>query len=277
MKNLLVTGAKGQLAHFVREELGGSDAQFVSRAELDLSSATAIRDFFGEHGRFKTILNLAAYTAVDNSEKEPDLAARVNALAPAEIGEHCDRIIHISTDFVFDGEKKTPYTENDKALPLGVYGKTKLEGEIRLMQKHPNAIVVRTSWLYSELPGNFLTKISAYARQKPELRIVSDQRGTPTYAGDLARLLVQVVREGASPGIYHYSNEGETTWYDFATYFLGGQGIATPVHPIGTNEYPAPARRPSYSVLDKSKIKRELNLQIAPWQESVDLCLKRMS
>lgn len=278
MRSLLVTGADGQLGYFVRQRLGASrDVVYPSRQELDLSSSPSIEEYFAVHGPVRTILNLAAYTAVDKAETEKTAAWQVNAIAPAELGVYADRIIHISTDYVFDGEKRTPYTENDATHPLSYYGESKQAGEVKLMLTHENAVVIRTSWLYSERPGNFLTKILEMARTKPELRIVADQRGTPTYAADLADVLVRILDRGIRPGIYHYSGGGETTWHEFAEFFVREAGLQTPIVPISTSEYPTPAQRPAYSVLDKSKIKRELNLNIIPWQESVKKCLLRMS
>jgi dTDP-4-dehydrorhamnose reductase len=281
MKKILVTGADGQLGHFVTRALAAAqldkNAIYTTKLQLDLAAGASIANFFNQHGRFDTILNLAAFTAVDLAESQRELAWQINAEAPALLGAHCERIVHISTDYVFGGDKKTPYTENDQVKPLSYYGESKHAGEVKLLQSHAHAIVVRTAWLYSELPGNFLTKISQLARQKPELKIVADQYGTPTYAADLAQVLVRIVKDGAASGLYHYSNEGETTWYEFAKYFLREQGIHTPVKAIATSEFPLPAKRPAYGVLDKSKIKHELNLKIVPWQESVNVCLKKMS
>lgn len=281
MKNLLVTGVNGQLGHFVRQRLldtrwaDATDVVFATRQELDLSSLDSIERFFEKHGRFDTVLNLAAYTQVDRAEEEREPAWQVNAVAPAELGDACERIIHVSTDYVYAGDKNQPYVESDPTGPLSFYGESKLAGE-QALEEHPHAIIVRTAWLYSERPGNFLTKITAFARQKPELRIVADQRGTPTYADDLAAALVRLLERDAPSGIYHYSNEGETNWYEFARFFLEKQGITTPVRPIATHEYPTLAKRPPYAVLDKSKIKRHLGISIPHWQESVETCLSRL-
>lgn len=279
MKSLLVTGANGQLGKFVApivESLPNFTVRLATREDLDLASSDSIDRYFAQNGAFDVVLNLAAYTQVDLAETDVEMAEKINALAPAMIGAHCRRMVHVSTDYVFDGEKRSPYNEVDRPHPLGEYGASKLRGEQRLLAQKPNSIIVRTSWLYSEAPGNFLTKILKLAKERPQLTIVNDQRGTPTYARDLAEVLGQIATADVRGGVYHYSNEGETTWCEFAQTFLKLAKISTPVIPIATSDYKTAARRPMYSVLDKTKIKNELGITTKPWQESVKTCLKNI-
>lgn len=279
MKSLLVTGAKGQLGGFVSpavQNLVGYRVHLVDCEDLDLSSSQGIDAYFAIHGTFDVIINLAAYTQVDMAEADTEIAERVNGLAPALLAKYCRRMIHISTDYVFDGEKRSPYGEEDKPNPLGQYGASKLRGEKRLLEQKPDSIIIRTSWLYSEFPNNFLTKILKMAKERPELKIVDDQIGTPTYADDLASVIAQIVVSEVRPGIYHFSNEGQTSWYEFAKAFLEASKVLTPVFPVSTSEFKTAARRPMYSVLDKSKIKNELGITIQTWQESLKRCLQKI-
>ncbi len=279
MKSLLVTGADGQLGHFVRpvvEDLPEFRVTLATRQNLDLSSSESIDRYFAQNGSFDVIVNLAAYTQVDLAETDVENAEKINALAPAMLAVHCRRMIHLSTDYVFDGEKRSPYVEDDVPNPIGEYGASKLRGEQRLIAQKPNSIIIRTSWLYSELPGNFLTKILKLAKERPQLTIVNDQTGTPTYAFDVADVIAKFVSGQFQGGIYHFSNEGQTTWYEFAKTFLTAAHIATPVLPVPSSQFKVAARRPMYSVLSKTKIKDELGLSIQTWEESLKRCLQKM-
>ena len=219
-------------------------------------------------------INAAAYTAVDKAESDSENAYRVNVVGAANIAEVCNKyntvLLHVSTDFVFDGNKTTPYTEDDETNPHGVYGITKRDGEIEIQKILREHYIIRTSWLYSQYGNNFMKTMLRLAGERSSLGVVNDQTGTPTHAVDLAETIMAIITSGKKDyGVYHYSNEGETTWYGFAKKIFEVNDIAIDLKPIPTEAYPTPAKRPIYSVLDKSKIKKAFGIQISNWQDRV--------
>lgn len=279
IKNVLVTGANGQLGQAIRKraDLCPSVSFFYTDIDtLDITDKEAVQAYLNKY-RIHTIINTAAYTAVDQAEKEPDKAYRINAEAVKILAEaargHTSRLIHISTDYVFDGTNHRPYVETDGTHPVSAYGRTKLAGEILLQEILEDMMIVRTSWLYSETGNNFLKTMLRLGKERKELKVVFDQIGTPTYAGDLAKALLMILdregNQGYVPGIYHFSNEGVCSWYDFARKIMEQAGLSCKVIPIETKEYPTPAMRPAYSVLNKAKIKETYNLDIPHWEEAL--------
>ena len=241
--------------------------------ELDICNEQGVRDFVRGHA-IDLIVNCAAYTAVDKAEDNPGLCEQLNHLAPAYLADAAEAcgaaLIHISTDYVFDGTAHVPYTEDDQPCPNSVYGRTKLAGEQEVMRRCTRAMIIRTAWLYSEYGNNFVKTMLRLGREREALGVVFDQIGTPTYAGDLARAIYAAIGHGIVPGIYHFSNEGVCSWYDFTLAIHRLAGITTcKVSPLHTDEYPAKAPRPHYSVLDKTKIKRTYGIEIPHWEESL--------
>jgi dTDP-4-dehydrorhamnose reductase len=274
MSSILVTGANGQLGRCLQSIL--PNATYVTRGDLNLADAKSIDSFFKTRGRFDTIINLAAYTLVDKAETEKDLAAHINSVAPGTLATHAQRFIHVSTDYVFSGESKVPYKESDPTAPINHYGLTKRQGEVSAFKANPNTVVIRTSWLYSSNPGNFVTKMLELAKTRDELKIVNDQTGSPTHALDLAHVIVGFLQKPTLKGTYHYSNEGQCTWYEFAREIFTLANIGIRVLPIPSSEFPTPAKRPQFSLLDKSKIKKDLDLQIPHWQQSLKNCMESL-
>jgi dTDP-4-dehydrorhamnose reductase len=249
-------------------------------AELDITDQTAVERFVGEH-EIDGIVNCAAYTAVDKAEANEALCQKLNAEAPAylarAVGQRGGWMIQISTDYVFDGTKHTPYTEDDDTCPNSVYGRTKLVGELNVQKLCERSMIIRTAWLYSTFGNNFVKTMIRLGREKPELGVIFDQIGTPTYARDLAVAIMTAVNEGIVPGIYHFSNEGVISWYDFTKAIHRLAGISTcHVRPLHTSEYPTPAARPHYSVLDKTKLKQTYGIEIPYWEESLAECIRQM-
>lgn len=277
MANVLVTGAEGQLGSELKR-IGFTDLDevfYTDITELDITNREKICQFIREH-EIDTIVNCAAYTAVDRAEEEADKAALINTEAVrylAEVAaEECCLLIHISTDYVFDGEAKTPYTEKDVTGPQTVYGRTKLAGEKAIKKSGCLALIIRTAWLYSEFGHNFVKTMLRLAQEKGELKVVADQVGTPTYAADLAAAIVRIVANenvADKTGIYHFSNEGECSWFEFAREIVKQAGIEATVEPLTTEQYPTKAKRPAYSVLDKTKIKREFGVEVPEWKEAL--------
>lgn len=281
---ILVTGANGQLGSEIRakaDRFADHEFIFTDINELDITDWKTVDAFFGrELPDF--LINCAAYTAVDVAENDDELAELLNTRVPGQLGKtgkkwNC-RIIHISTDYVFDGTGCIPYTEKDLVNPESVYGKTKLNGEIALVKENPDAMIIRTAWLYSTYGNNFVKTMIRLGKERDELKVVYDQIGSPTYAGDLAQAILTVISRTAlqeaswKPGIYHYSNEGVCSWYDFAKAVHEFCGITCRVRPVTTDEYPTPAKRPAFSVLNKSKIKRNFDLEIPYWRDSLKRC-----
>lgn len=274
VKRIIVTGANGQLGQSLKDLIEGDpeiSAVYADIEDFDITDTDSTESFLGNHP-FDVIVNCAAYTAVDRAETERELAEKINGEGPAVIGSLAKKfggkVIHISTDYVFDGNHNTPYRENDPVNPQTVYGSSKLHGEAKLLDAAPDSIIIRTAWLYSPYGKNFFLTMRNKAMANENVRVVADQKGTPTFAGDLAAAIIKIIKsETWHPGIYHFTNEGETTWYEFASEIYRLTGAETEkVAPIATGEYPAVAQRPAYSVLDKSKIKQTYKIDIPDWQ-----------
>jgi dTDP-4-dehydrorhamnose reductase len=291
---ILVTGKNGQVGQSIQNivnktsntNLNNYEFVFVGRDELDLSKAGSIQAYF-EKNKFDVAINCAAYTNVEQAEVDENDASLINHLAVKEIATIAKnknmKLIHISTDFVFDGNKSQPYIETDTTSPINIYGKTKLAGEfsaISIMKF--NAVVLRSSWIYSEFGNNFVDTIIKNATLKGQLDIISDQFGTPTYANDLAQLIINILAKDKFnmpemlSEIYHYSNEGECTWFDFAKEIVDILQIDCNLCPITSDDYPQLAKRPKYSVLSKKKISEEFDLNINDWKDSLNHCLKNL-
>ena len=284
---IVVTGANGQLGRSIRRlsvEHRELDFIFTDIDSLDIGNRDAVLAFAETHP-VDFIVNCAAYTAVDKAEEEEEQCRRINTDAVAYLGEAAQhigaRILHVSTDYVFGGDSYMPYQENDPVSPTSVYGRTKLAGEKALSAVCPDAIIVRTAWLYSEYGHNFMKTMLRLGAERPEIRVVNDQIGSPTYAGDLAEAILSLLekeRQGEqNSGIYHYTNEGVCSWYDFAHSIIRIAGLPAKVIPIPTREYPTAAKRPAYSVLSKEKIKRENHWEIPHWEDSLRKCLANMN
>jgi dTDP-4-dehydrorhamnose reductase len=273
---ILITGCNGQLGSELRHlEAQHSAHTFYNTdvAELDITNQLAVEDFVNRNG-IDGIVNCAAYTAVDKAESERELCTTLNTVAPsylaAAIGKRGGWMIHISTDYVFNGEHHLPYQEDETPCPDSVYGNTKLAGELGVTKFCPNTLIIRTAWLYSRYGHNFVKTMMRLGREKEQLGVVFDQIGTPTCAADLAEAILSIIEQGIRPGLYHFSNEGVTSWYDFAIAIHRLAGIGTcQVRPLHTSEYPTAASRPAYSVLDKTKIKRDYHLTIPHWETSL--------
>lgn len=280
-KRVLITGANGQLGHEMRNVLDGDDrfeAIFTDVAELDICDAEAVNRAVADN-RVDYIVNCAAYTQVDKAEDNVELCRKINATAIenlARAAAACGaRMIHVSTDYVFNGRGYRPYTEDMMPDPQSVYGSTKLEGEQALMRLCPQSAIIRTAWLYSPYGNNFVKTMMRLGTERDELSVVADQIGTPTCAADLARAILAVLTaETFVPGIYHFSDEGACSWYDFTVAIHRLAGITCRVKPIRSDEYPSRAHRPFYSVLDKSKIKQTYGITIPHWYESLSHCIE---
>ncbi|HQV59287.1 MAG: dTDP-4-dehydrorhamnose reductase [Chitinophagaceae bacterium] len=280
---ILITGSNGQLGKELKR-LENSFPQFnfifLSREDLPIHHYELVRNFFkGYQPQF--LINCAAYTAVDRAESEKELAFQVNGesvgVLAAVCKEYQTKFIHISTDYVFDGTATVPYKEDSLTNPQSVYGASKLEGEKEALRFNPDSIIIRTSWVYSEFGKNFVKTMLKLMNEREELNVVSDQFGSPTYAADLAEAILQIISSGQwHPGIYHYSNEGKISWYEFAVAIKALSGNVCKVNPIPTSQYPTPAKRPAYSVLDKTKIQSAFSVRIKDWKTSLETCLSRL-
>ena len=307
-KSILVIGKNGQLGQSI-QKLVVQDSTlhiqhfftFVGRDELDLSSSESIGDYFLDK-TFDVIINCAAYTAVDKAENEPELADQINHLAVKQLSQIAKIqnafMVHVSTDYVFDGQGFRPYVETDEVGPQGVYGSTKLKGERAMQAIAPAGCILRTSWVYSEFGNNFVKTMLRLGEERDSLNVIFDQVGSPTYAGDLARAILCVIttkakqsidsttkldcdiaaapRNGCTVKIYHYSNEGVCSWYDFAKAIFELSNTECIVSPIETKDYPTPAKRPHYSFMNKAKIKADFELQIPYWRYSLMACLAEL-
>lgn len=283
---ILVTGSNGQLGSELRElseDVSFWEFIFTDEKELDITREDNVDNFFAS---FKpdVVINCAAYTAVDKAESEKEKAYLINTEAPGILSrvsaKYDSLLIHISTDYVFDGRSWIPYTENDKINPLSVYGKTKAEGEKAILESAQKAIIIRTSWLYSSYGNNFVKTILRFAKERDFLNIVFDQTGTPTYARDLAKAILQIIptaSKNTGVGIFHYSNEGVISWYDFAKAIIEEKEISFKINPIVSRDFPQAAPRPFYSVLDKTSIKEKYGIEIPYWRESLRECLKKIN
>ena len=277
MIKILVTGGRGQLAqclnHVIRKH-AGLDVDFQDLPDLDITNVQQLTSYFSKN-KLDYCINCAAFTAVDLAEEQSELAYTVNAEGPKNIAmlclKHNVKLIHISTDFVFDGKKDTPYLETDAPNPLSVYGASKLQGEQNIQHNMDNYFIIRTSWLYSEYGNNFMKTMLKLSVTNKQLNVVSDQIGSPTYAGDLAEFLIKIVLSSSTNyGVYHYSNLGAISRYDFAVEIFKHFGKTIAVKPIKTKDYPSVAMRPKYSVLDTTKIENNFNCTIKDWQGSLD-------
>lgn len=280
---ILVTGCNGQLGKEM-QSLAAAHPQhtyfFTDVAELDITNSVAV-DAFVQSNEVDCIVNCAAYTAVDRAESDEALCRVLNAVAPGYLAEAVAKrggcMVHVSTDYVFDGTACVPYTEDMPTCPRSVYGVTKLEGERAVTENCPQSAVVRTAWLYSTTGNNFVKTMLRLGRERDTLGVVFDQIGTPTYARDLAATIYAMLDHGVVPGIYHYSNEGVTSWYDFTKAIHRIGGITTcEVRPLHSADYPAAAHRPHYSVLDKSKVKQTYDIEVPYWEDSLADCISRL-
>ncbi len=283
MKSILVTGANGQLGKEIQNiasDINNFNFIFSDVNSLDITNEAELSLFF-EKNSIDYIINCAAYTAVDKAESEKELCNKINSIAVKNLvsfaQEYNINFITISTDYVFDGTNHKPYTENDKTSPNSIYGASKLTGESEAL-KYEKTIIIRTSWLYSHYGANFIKTMLSLSETRNELNVIFDQIGTPTYAADLAEAIIEIIRYSENnefaAGIYNYSNEGVTSWYDFAKTIFRITNTNCKVLPIETKDYPTPAARPHYSVLNKSKIKNTFNLFIPYWEDSLAECLK---
>ena len=280
---ILVTGANGQVGRALRD-LSGRHPEFgfvfLSREDMPIHHYEGMRNVIEAVKPF-ALVNCAAYTAVDRAETEKDLAMTVNAEAPGILAslcrEHGARFIHLSTDYVFDGKANSPYREEDPTAPTSVYGLSKREGERRALESNPDSVVIRTSWVYFEHGKNFVKTMMRLMRDRERVGVVNDQFGSPTYAGDLAECILQLLESSRwVPGVYHFSNEGDIAWHEFAVAIRDIIGSACKVDAITTEQYPTPAPRPAYSVLDKRKIIETYGIRLVPWRESLAKCLSRI-
>jgi len=284
MLNILVTGANGQLGSEIRDLSSQYEYKFIftNRDELNIIDENAI-EMSIKQNNIDVIINCAAYTAVDKAESDEIQADLVNRKAVKKLAkiskQNNIKLIHISTDYVFDGTNCKPYVEQYQTNPKSVYGKTKLDGELEMLRINPkNSIIIRTSWVYSSFGNNFVKTMLRLGKEKDELAVIFDQVGTPTYAADLAKAILDILPKISNEKveIYHYSNEGVLSWYDFAKEIMKMAKLECNINPIETYQYPTPAARPHYSLLNKSKIKKDFNIITPYWKDSLDKCLKKM-
>ena len=285
---ILVIGKDGQLGRSIQSLVIGAEQDdnfvFVGREGLDLSNSNSIDHYFEVNDRFDAIINCAAYTAVDKAEDEPVLADQINHLAVAQLAQIAKtqqaKLIHISTDYVFDGESGEPYVETEQTNPINIYGETKLAGELAVREVMPiNAIIIRTSWVYSEYGNNFVKTMLRLGKERSDISVVNDQIGSPTYAYDLAKAIFTIIKswnyryQESKTEVYHYSNDGEISWFDFAKEIFNISNIACSISPISTGQYLTPAKRPKNTVMSKDKITKEIGVNIVPWRQSLKRCL----
>ena len=279
-KNILVTGAKGQLGQEFQQlekNFPSLNFLFVSKNELSIADENAVNTFF-KNKQIDICINCAAYTAVDKAETDKETAIAVNAIAVGYLAKACKnhnaKFIHISTDYVFDGKGIKPFTENDQTNPVNFYGQTKLSGELNAIKENEETIIIRTAWVYSSFGNNFVKTMIRLMNERESIGVVNDQYGCPTFAADLAQAIMQIiVGNNFLAGIYHYSNKGKISWYDFAKEISQQINSHCVVNEITTSQFPTPAARPSYSVLDTSKIAETFNITITEWKESLQKCL----
>ena len=274
MMNVLVTGSNGQLASCIKDlacQYENLNFIYTDYQELDICDLKQVNTFFKSDPKIDYCINCAAYTAVDKAESDADKAFEINATGAKNLAIACHEfdvvLIQISTDFVFDGEKREPYVETDLPNPISVYGASKLQGEVEVKQRLEKYFILRTSWLYSEHGSNFMKTMLRLAETRDEISVVSDQIGTPTYAGDLAKLILNIVSsKNTNFGLYHYSNEGVVSWDDFAKAIFEVSAVEIKLNPIKTEDYPTPAKRPAYSVLSLEKTKKIFNITPPKWE-----------
>lgn len=284
MLNILVTGSNGQVGSELKKLSSEYEYNFffTTRDELDITNKEALESFL-EDNNINTIVNCAAYTAVDKAEDESELADKINHKAVKKLAnlaqEKNIKLVHISTDYVFDGKNFKPYCEAFQTNPTSVYGQTKLDGELEMQKINPkNSLIIRTSWVYSSFGENFVKTMLKLGRDRDELGVIFDQVGTPTYARDLAKAILDILPniKNEKVEIYNYSNEGVLSWYDFAKEIMKMAKIDCKINPIETFQYPTPAKRPHFSLLNKAKIKSEFNISIPFWKDSLDECLRTL-
>ena len=281
--NILITGCNGQLGNemqLLEKEDAANNYFNTDVAELDITNVEAIEQFLAANN-IDGIVNCAAYTAVDKAEANEEFCTLLNAEAPGYLAHAIEKrggwMIQISTDYVFDGTQHLPYQEDEDTCPNSVYGRTKLVGEFNVLKLCQQSMVIRTAWLYSTFGNNFVKTMIRLGNERPELGVIADQIGTPTYARDLARIIMTASSKGIQPGIYHFTNEGVASWYDFTKAIHRLAGITTcHVRPLHTSEYPTAAQRPPYSVLDKTKIKQTYGIEIPYWEESLKECIDKL-
>lgn len=271
----LITGSNGQLGTELSKLL--PEALLTDVADLDITDEAAVKAYVENH-EVDTIINCAAYTAVDKAEDDEELAAKINIDGPRNLAKSGVKVVHISTDYVFDGLGHKPYQPEDAAHPVSVYGRTKLAGEQEVLRYAKEAVIIRTAWLYSPYGNNFVKTMRRLGAERESLNVVADQIGTPTYAADLAAAIARILPQMnvANKGVYHFTNEGVCSWYDFARKVMELSGLDCKVKPIPSSAYPTKATRPFYSVLDKSKIKQTFNIEIEHWEEGLKRCLKQL-
>ncbi len=280
---ILITGAYGQLGNELKvlsKNYPNWEFIFTDVDSLDITDEDQVKGYFADNN-FKLVINCAAYTAVDKAESDFETAQKVNARAPKLLAKYSKavgaRFIHVSTDYVFAGDAHLPYQETDAVAPNGAYGKTKLEGEQNCQAENPETVIIRTAWLYSTFGNNFVKTMLRLGKERGELGVVFDQVGSPTNAADLAAAILKVAEsEEFVPGIYHYSNEGVASWYDFALAIFELSGVNCKVKPVLSENFPTPAKRPAYSVLNKAKIKGTYNLEVPYWRDSLKICIKHL-
>ncbi len=286
---ILVTGAYGQLGNEIKNlstKFPSWNFLFTDVDALDITDEKSVEKYLHQNLP-DFVVNCAAYTAVDKAESDRENATKINAIAPKILAKCVNitgaKFIHISTDYVFDGEGFRPYSEEDIVNPESVYGETKLAGERFCFEENPETIVIRTSWLYSTFGNNFVKTMLRLGKERGNLNVVFDQVGTPTYAADLAAAILEIISVTEKkpgkfiPGIYHYSNEGVASWYDFSKAIFEISGMKCNVNPVLSIQFPTPAKRPNYSVLDKSKIKNTFGISIPYWKDSLKICIKRLN
>lgn len=282
-KKIIVVGATGQLGseiNVLSPKFPQNEFIFLSESDLSILDFDAVREIFNEH-KPAYLINCAAYTAVDKAETDSETAYKVNAEAVSFIASLCNEyktgLIHISTDYVFEGNAALPYKPEDLPNPQSVYGASKLDGEKLAFLNNPSTVLIRTAWVYSEFGHNFVKTMIRLMKEREEIRVVSDQVGSPTYAADLAEAILKIISsEIWIPGIYHYTNAGVISWYDFAVAIKEATGSTCLVIPISTAQYPTPAKRPAYSVLDTSKIEDIYSVKPSKWQDSLKICLEKL-
>ncbi|WP_094570097.1 dTDP-4-dehydrorhamnose reductase [Mucilaginibacter xinganensis] len=283
MNNILIFGASGQLGQCIQNVAslkGISPVVFLPEEEADILNVDGLARLFDQY-QPAYVVNCAAYTAVDRAEDDAAVAEKVNRMGAENLAVECVKhdavLIHISTDFVFKGDVARPLTEDDEAKPISVYGKTKLDGELAVAKVLREHFIIRTGWLYSEYANNFVKTMLKLGGERDELKIIADQVGTPTYAIDLADFILMIISTGSKAyGTYHYSNEGVTSWFDFARAVFDISDTKVKAIPIRTDEYPTKAVRPAYSVMDKSKAKQTFNIEIPYWRDSLIKCISKL-
>ena len=276
MNKILITGAKGQLGTEISKIL--PNAIYTDADVLDITNANDVKDFV-KSNNVDTIINCAAYTAVDRAEDDVELARKINVNGPANLAKTGANLIHISTDYVFDGTAHRPYMPDDITNPISVYGVTKRAGEVAVMENARNAIIIRTAWLYSAHGNNFVKTMRRLGLEKESINVVCDKVGTPTFAGDLASAIVKILPQlnEKNRGIYHFTNAGVCSWYDFATAIMDMSGLKCDVYPIRSEEYPTRAKRPFYSVLDTNKIRKTFDIAPEHWTIGLKKCIGQLN